>query len=117
MVSVAASRLLSAATFSPDISFWWSELLRGINCASGIGAGAQGRGTRRCDVAAGGVVHMRLPLASIAANEIAFQYTEGGISVIDVFWLSFLLEHCSLRSEAGYLPLALFTPSLRYLII
>ena len=86
MASVAKSRLPSAATFSLDMSFWWSELLRGITGTSAIGTGAQEWGTRRCDVAAGGVVHMRLPLASIAANEIAFQYTESGIFVIDVIW-------------------------------
>jgi len=84
MSSVAMSRLLSAATFSLDMSFCWSEFLRGINCVSGIGADAQDWGARRCDVAAGGVVHMRLYLASIAANEIAFQYTEGDLLEIDV---------------------------------
>ena len=59
---------------------------------------------------------MRLPLTSIAANEIALQYKEGDIFVIDVV-CSCLLEHCSLRSEASYLPLALFTYSLRYLLL
>jgi len=36
----------------------------------------------------------------IAANEIAFQYTEADLLDIDVVWQCFLLEHCSLRFEA-----------------